>query len=148
MRTASTNSNVRRNRSTHQRNRSLRIAAPVVDRIAPVLAGGAPVVGWHSGHLAALEELGMAARIGTVRGDVEGDVAEDADALCVGVVAHGSPLPGEAHLIGDRVATGVRRPVADPEGWSRTNASISSADTRACGLASSDGEPANADGLE
>ena len=60
--------------------------APLVERVAPALAGRGEVVGRDAGDadraalLVKLEDLGVGPDVGAVVVDEDGDVAEDADA--------------------------------------------------------------------
>ena len=77
---------------------------PAIKRIAPPLPGGAEVIGRNSGddrRLAAfveLEDLAIGPDVGAVAGNVDGDVAHDADAARVGGLAHRRPLREEEPL--------------------------------------------------
>ncbi len=95
------------------------VDAPVVQRIAPVLAGAGEIVGRRACDLAPAEELRVREVLSASLRDVDRDVAEDAHLALAGVVAQRVPLPPEAHLIGERALTGERGPVAGPEGVPR-----------------------------
>ena len=77
------------------------VRRPVIDRIAPELAGRGIVVGRHAGdELGAevglqLEQLGMRPDIGRVGGNIDRDVADDLDALLLCVRTQGVPLSEE-----------------------------------------------------
>ena len=92
--------------------------APVVERIAPVLAALRQRVGRRARDLARAEELGVRDVLGASFGDVDRDVAEDAHAPLARVVAQRRPLALEANLVGERAAS-RRRP---PSRRSRTGA--------------------------
>ena len=77
---------------------------PVVDGVAPVLAGGAEVVGRGAGVGAGaavaveFEEVGVGPDVGGIVGDEDGEVAEDLDVVGVGVFAEGGELAEEEEL--------------------------------------------------
>ena len=83
-------------------------ALPVVDGVAPVLPGGAELVGRRPRHqrgrarLVRHEELGRGPHLDRVARDVDGDVAYDAHAAPVGVALEAGPLAEEevlGHLV-------------------------------------------------
>ena len=120
---------------------------PVVERVPPALAGRAERVRRRAGDLAAREQLRPAGDVGAAVGDVDRQVADQPDAALGRVRAQRSPLPLEAHLVGDRVRAGEAAPSPPVQnGWRATKSSISAAVTRAVGLARSCGEAAKADG--
>jgi hypothetical protein len=86
--------------------------APVVERIRPQLAGRAERVGRRAGDRAALEELGARAVVRAALRDVDGEIAEDADAALTRICTQRFPLALEPHLIRD--IPRKRCPVADP----------------------------------
>lgn len=77
------------------------VRRPVIDRIAPELAGRGIVVGRHAGNeLGAevglqLEQLGMRPDVGRVGGNIDRDVADDLDALLLCVRTQRVPLSEE-----------------------------------------------------
>ena len=77
---------------------------PVVDGVAPVLAGGAEVVGRGAGVGAGaevaveFEEVGVGPDVGGIVGDEDGEVAEDLDGVGAGVFAEGGELAEEEEL--------------------------------------------------
>ena len=87
---------------------------PVVDRVAPALALVGEGVGRDAGDDVGDEELGMREVVGAVLGDVDREVADQPDAALVRVALERAPLALEAHLVGDRVLAGERRPLPDP----------------------------------
>src|SRR5439155_1574547 len=80
------------------------------------LAGRAERVGRRAGDLAVREQLRPAVEIGALVGDVDGQVADQADAALGRVGAQLPPLPLEAHLVGERLPAGELGPAAGPEG--------------------------------
>ncbi len=90
--------------------------APLVERIAPALAGGGEVVGRNSRDacgsalLVELKDFGVSPDVGGVVADEDGDVAEDFDLALDAVGAEGVPLLGEEELddlLDGDVAAGV-----------------------------------------
>ena len=71
---------------------------PVVDGVAPELTVGTEAVGGTAGHRRGtaagvqLEELGVGPDVGGIQGHIDGHVADDPDAVAVGVGAQGLPL--------------------------------------------------------
>ena len=95
------------------------VDGPVVQRVAPTLAGRAERVGRRAGDLAVREQLRPAVEIGALVGDVDRQVADQADAALGRVGAQLPPLPLEAHLVGERLPAGKLGPAAGPEGMAR-----------------------------
>ena len=77
---------------------------PVVDGVAPVLAGGAEVVGRGAGvgaeaeEAVEFEEVGFTPDVGGIVGDEDGEVAEDLDVVGARVFAEGGELAEEEEL--------------------------------------------------
>ena len=77
---------------------------PVVEGITPELALGSEIVRRHAGHLRGhvpliqLERPGIGPHVGGVHGHIDGQVADDADALFVGVDPERLPLAEEQVL--------------------------------------------------
>ena len=72
---------------------------PVVNRVAPELAGFAEVVRRNARHFSGLagvgietEDFGVSPNVGAIVRDIDGDIAEDFDAPRVGVLLEGCPL--------------------------------------------------------
>ena len=93
-------------------------ALPVVERVAPELAGGAEVVGRHAGHCRGaavaveLEEVLVGPHVGAVERHVDGRVADDGDAAPSALGAEGVPLVEEEELGEAVVVHGRGVPVA------------------------------------
>ena len=79
---------------------------PLVEGIAPALAGLREIVGRDTGNadgqevLVELEELGVRPDVGAVVVDEDGDVANEADVAVGAVCAEGAPLLAEGELEG------------------------------------------------
>ena len=79
-------------------------AVPVVQRVAPQLSVGAEIVWRYAGHglgdqrLVQLEELRLRPHVGGIHGHIDGQVADDADALRVDIVPQPVPLLEEQIL--------------------------------------------------
>ena len=77
---------------------------PVVERVAPELAVLCEGIGRHAGHLAGhalaveLEVFGLRPDVRGVERHIDGHVADEADALAVGVIAQRLPLAEEEDL--------------------------------------------------
>ena len=77
---------------------------PIVQRIAPQLAVGTEIVWRHAGHglgnqrLVQLEEFRLRPHIGGVHSHIDGQIADDTDALRVDVVPQPVPLAEEQIL--------------------------------------------------
>ena len=91
-----------------------RRGVPVEERVAPVLAERAELVGRRAGDEPGQEELGVRALVDAALRDVDRHVADQADAPLGRVGAQRRPLAVEADLVVDAAAR--RRPVLDPEG--------------------------------
>ena len=76
MRARSHSCEARRRRSIHQRYPLTPQRRPVVERIAPELAGRAEGIRRRAGDEAALKQLGMRELVGAAGSDVERDVAD------------------------------------------------------------------------
>ena len=83
---------------------------PVVQGVAPELAVGAEIVGRHTGYglgnqrFIQLEELRLRPHVSGIHGHIDGQVADDADALRVDIVAQPLPLAEEQVLqIGEEI---------------------------------------------
>src|SRR5262249_34561340 len=72
---------------------------PVVERVPPALAGRAERIGRRTGDLTVGEQLRPALVVGAAVGDVDRQIADEADAALGRVLAQPTPLPLEAHLI-------------------------------------------------
>ena len=127
----STCASVARNRSTHQAKPSRRIAGPVVERVAPALAGPAEVVRRHAGDgrrpavAVEQEQLRVRPDVGRVGGDEDRQVADQPDALLRAYRRRARQLAEEQELA--RTGAGRSRPRArvshppGPRGSRRTS---------------------------
>src|SRR5207302_6355801 len=83
---------------------ALQVRLPVIERVAPALAGFREDVGGEPGDgrgvagLVEEEEFPIAPEVDAVVGDEDGDVADEADAAAAGVVVQGLPLAVEEEL--------------------------------------------------
>ena len=146
MRATSTSSNVRAEALDPPAVAGRAVRAPVVERVAPVLAVRAQRVGRRAGDLAVREELRPRRDVGARVGDVDRDVADQPDAALARVGAQRLPLALEAHLVGERARAGEARPVADPVRVARDEVlDLVGSRPAPSGSASSAGEPANAE---
>src|SRR5205823_2287522 len=87
---------------------------PVVEGVAPVLAGRAQGIGRRAGNRSLDEELGMGNVVGACRGDVDRDVADQSYAALRAVVTQRAPLALEPNLVCERALAGELRPVTRP----------------------------------
>ena len=79
---------------------------PLVQGIAPALAGGGEVVGWDAGDAdgrevrVELKELGVGPDVGRIVIDKDGDVADETNVACGTILAQGTPLFVKGELEG------------------------------------------------
>ena len=94
---------------------SLGQGGPVVERIAPALAGGGEVVGGYAGDgggaagLVQKEQFPVRPDVGAVVGDEDGQVTEQAHVTPVGLVTQGQPLALEQVLLEADTVQGFHR---------------------------------------
>src|SRR4029453_13697859 len=82
----------------------LRHFLPTINGIAPALAGGTEIIGWHAGHdqrvtlLIEVEQVSIGPHLGTVVFHIDGHVSNNAYALLMAVSPQRGPLLEEGIL--------------------------------------------------